>query len=188
MWNVNSNGHRSILPLIPNSEFRIPQSKGFTLIELTVVIVILGVMLTLIIPRLGELGEANLKQSARHLTGMIRFLHDESQARKERFQLRFDITEGRYWVEKLDYDFNNKTAEYKRYSSEMGTEGSLSGQTTFRDVKVASHPDEPYIEFFEGWVEHALIHLRDGEGRDFTLMVNPLTGNTELREGYLEER
>jgi len=188
MWNVNSNGHRSILPLIPNSAFRIPQSKGFTLIELTVVIVILGVMLTLIIPRLGELGEANLKQSARHLTGMIRFLHDESQARKERFQLRFDITEGRYWVEKLDYDFNNKTAEYKRYSSEMGTEGSLSGQTTFRDVKVASHPDEPYIEFFEGWVEHALIHLRDGEGRDFTLMVNPLTGNTELREGYLEER
>jgi hypothetical protein len=71
----------------------------------------------------------------------------------------------------------------------MGTEGSLSGETTFRDVKVASHPDDSYIEFSpEGWVERALIHLRDGEGRDFTLVVNPLTGNTELREGYVEER
>jgi general secretion pathway protein H len=189
MWNVNSNGHRSILPLIPNSEFRIPQSKGFTLIELTVVIVILGVMLTLIIPRLGELGEANLKQSARHLTSTIRFLRDQSQAKKETYRLRFDITEGRYWTDVNTYNLIDMTAEYKRYSSEMGTEGSLSGETTFRDVKVASHPDDSYIEFSpEGWVERALIHLRDGEGRDFTLVVNPLTGNTELREGYVEER
>jgi prepilin-type N-terminal cleavage/methylation domain-containing protein len=176
--------------LIPHSEFRIPNSKkGFTLIELTIVIVILGVMLTLIIPKLGELGQADLKRSARHLTGMIRFLHDDSQAKKDRYRLRFDVTQGVYWAEKWTPNVGNMTAEYKRFSSEMGTEGSLSGQTTFRDVQVASHPDEPYIEFsFEGWVEHALIHLRDGEGRDFTLIVNSLTGNTEFREGYVEEK
>jgi prepilin-type N-terminal cleavage/methylation domain-containing protein len=173
----------------PNSELRTLNSRGFTLIELTVVIVVLGVMLSLIIPRLGELGEANLKRSARHLTGMIRFLHDEAQAKKDTYRLRFDITEGRYWVDVLTFNLSDKTAEYKRFSSEMATEGSLSGQTTFRDVKVASHPDEPYIEFSpNGWVERALIHLRDGDGRDFTLTVNPLTGNTEFDEGYIEER
>jgi general secretion pathway protein H len=189
MRNLNLDSRHQGLLLIPNSEFRNPQSKGFTLIELTIVIVILGVMLTLIIPRLGELGEANLKQSARHLTSTIRFLHDESQARKSRFRLRFDITEGRYWVEVLTFNPGDMTAEYKRYSSEMGTEGSLSGQTTFRDVKVASHPDDPYIEFSpNGWVERTLIHLRDGEGRDFTLLVNTLTGNTELRDGNVEEK
>jgi len=164
------------------------KSYGFTLIELTIVIVILGVMLSLIIPRLGELGEANLKQSARHLTSTIRFLKDESQARKEVFRLRFDTTEGRYWVEVWTL-LNDTTGEFRRFSSEMGTEGTLTGQTTFRDVQVASHPDDPYIQFSSnGWVEHALIHLRDNEGRDFTLVVNPLTGNTELREGYVEEK
>jgi prepilin-type N-terminal cleavage/methylation domain-containing protein len=174
----------------PQSAIHIPQSKGFTLIELTIVIVILGVMLSLIIPRLGELGEANLKRSARHLSGMIRFLHDESLSKKETYRLRFDISEGRYWTEKWTIlNLSDKTAEYKRFSSEMAADGSLSGQTTFRDVKVASHPDDPYIEFSpEGWVEHALIHLRDGEGRDFTLVVNPLTGNAELRDGYIEEQ
>jgi hypothetical protein len=37
-------------------------------------------------------------------------------------------------------------------------------------------------------VEHAVIHLRNSEGLDFTLVVNPLTGNAELREGYAEEK
>lgn len=180
---------RDSRPSIPHSAFAIPHSKGFTLIELTIVIVILGVMLSLIIPRLGELGEANLKRSARHLTGMIRFLHDEAQARKKSLRLRFDITEGRYWVEVLTFNIKDKTAEYKPYSSVMATEGSLSGETAFRDVKVASHPEDPYIEFSpEGWVDPTLIHLRDNEGRDFTLVVNPLTGNTEFSEGYIEER
>jgi prepilin-type N-terminal cleavage/methylation domain-containing protein len=174
--------------VIPHDPFRTSHSKGFTLIELTIVIVILGVMLSLIIPRLGELGEANLKQSARHLTSTIRFLKDESQARKEVFRLRFDVTEGRYWVEVWTL-VNETTGEFKRFSSEMGTEGALTGQTTFRDVQVASHPDDPYIQFSpNGWVEHAVIHIRDGEGRDYTLLVNALTGNTELREGYLEEK
>jgi prepilin-type N-terminal cleavage/methylation domain-containing protein len=174
----------------PQSAIHNPHPVGFTLIELTIVIVILGVMLSLIIPRLGELGEANLKQSARHLTGMIRFLHDEAEAKKDRYRLRFDVTEGRYWTERFTIlSLSDRIAEFKRFSSEMGTEGSLSGRTTFRDVKVAGHPDDPYIEFTpEGWVERALIHLRDGEGKDFTLVVNSLTGNTELKDGYLEEQ
>ncbi len=172
----------------PHSAIRIPHSEGFTLIELTVIIVILGVMLSLIIPRLGEIGEANLKRSARHLTGMIRFLRDESQSKKLSFRLRFDVHEGHYWAEVLTLTSEkDKTVEYRKFSSAIGSEGSLSGQTTVRDVKVATHPDEPYIEFSPtGWVEPASIHLRDGDGRDFSLLVEPLMGRTELRDGYVE--
>jgi prepilin-type N-terminal cleavage/methylation domain-containing protein len=163
-------------------------SKGFTLIELTIVIVVLGVMLSLIIPRLGELGEANLKRSARHLTGMIRFLRDEAQARKTVYRLRFDIPEGRYWAEVMTLT-TDQAVEFKRLQSEMGSDGRLAGQTTFRDVRVASHPEDRYIQFTpDGWVENADIHLRDGADKDFTMLVKPLMGTTELREGYVEER
>lgn len=161
---------------------------GFTLIELTVIIVILGVMLTLVIPKLGELGNANLKQSARHLTGMIRFLKDEAQAKKKVYRIRFDVHEGRYWAEVMELT-SEQTVEFRHLQSEIGSEASLSGNTTFREIKVSSHPDDPYIQFTpDGWVEQASIHLRDAQDRDFTLLVKPLTGNTELREGYVEER
>jgi prepilin-type N-terminal cleavage/methylation domain-containing protein len=173
---------------IPQSAIRNSQSKGFTLIELAVVIAILGVMIALVAPMLGELGEANLKRSARHLTGMIRFLHEESQAKKTEYRLRFDIQDGRYWAETFS-QLSESTGEFQKTTSVIGGEGSLFGQTTFRDIQAGSHPDDPYILFTpDGWVEHAIIHLRDGSDRDFSLLVKPLTANTELREGYVEER
>jgi hypothetical protein len=83
----------------------------------------------------------------------------------------------------------DQSVGFTRLQSEIGTEGSLSGKTTFRDVKVAGHPDDPYIQFTpDGWVENAAIHLRDGDDRDFTLFVNPLMGSTELRDGYVENQ
>jgi general secretion pathway protein H len=161
---------------------------GFTLIELAVVIVVLGVMLSLVIPRLGELGGANLKRSARHLTGMIRFLRDESQAKKAVYRLRFDIQGGHYWAEVLT-TLSDQAQEFKRVHTEIASEGSLSGQTSFFDVRAGSHPDDPYLQFTpDGWVEKAFLYLKDGDGKTFTLIVNPLTGGTDLREGQIEER
>jgi len=174
--------------MTPNSELRTPNSTGFTLIELVVVIVVLGIMVALVIPRLGELGEANLKRSARHITGMVRFLRDDAQAKKTVYRLKFDIQGGRYWAEALT-TASDQAVEFKRLQSVMVNEGSLSGQTTFKDVKTGSHPDDPYVLFTpDGWVEKSFIHLRDGDGKEFTLIVKPLTGDTELREGYVEER
>lgn len=165
-----------------------PHSLGFTLIELAVVIVILGIMIGIVIPVLGEITDANLRRSARHLTGMIRFLHDEAQAKKNVYRLRFDVPNGRYWAEALT-PLSDRAVEFKRVHSVLASEGSLSGQTTFKDVRVASHPDDPGILFTpDGWVEKAFIHLRDGQDRLFTLVVNPLTGDTELLEGEVEER
>jgi general secretion pathway protein H len=170
------------------STIRNSRSNGFTLIELAVVVAILGVMIALVAPMLGELGEANLKRSARHLTGMIRFLHEESQAKKTEYRLRFDIQDGRYWAEAFNL-LSDSSGEFQKTTSVIAGEGSLFGQTTFRDIKAGSHLDEPYILFTpDGWVESTIIHLRDGSDRDFSLLVKPLTGNTELREGYVEER
>jgi len=164
------------------------EQGGFTLIELMVVIVVLGVMMTLIIPQLGNIGDANLKRSARHLTGMVRFLRDEAQAKKTVYRLRFDIPGNKYWTEELTMAPEG-AMEFKPAQSAMSSEGSLSGRTSFKDVRVGSHPDDPFILFTpDGWVEKAFIHLRNSDDKVFTLIVKPLTGDTDLREGEVEER
>ncbi len=164
-----------------------PGSKGFTLIELTILLVIMGVLLALVLPRLGDIGDANLKRSARHLTSMIRLLRDEAQAKKTVYRLRFDIQANRYWAE-TEVVTGDRTVEFQRVTDTISAQASLAGSTTFRDVEVAGHPDEPYIQFTpDGWVESAVIHLRDADDRDFSLFVMPLTGETELRQGYIEQ-
>lgn len=161
---------------------------GFTLIELLVVIVVLGVMIGLVVPTMGEMTGANLRRSSRHLTGMIRFLRDDAQAKKAVYRLRFDIPAGHYWAEVLTRT-SEGTQEFKRLQTSLSSETGLAGQTTFRDVRVANHPDDPYILFTpDGWVERAVIHLKSGDGKDYTLLVKPLTGDTELLEGTVEER
>jgi len=163
------------------------QSRGFTLIELLVVIIVLGVLVGLVIPTMGEMTGANLRKSSRHLTGMIRFLRDDAQAKKAVYRLRFDIPAGHYWAEFRDEA--GGIVEFKRLQTSLSSETGLAGQTTFRDVRAASHPDDPYIEFRpDGWVERAAIHLKSGDGKDYTLLVKPLTGETELLEGTVEER
>ena len=192
VWNWTagelSSWSSSFRAFIPKSEIRNPKSKGFTLIELVVVIVVLGVMVTLVIPAFSEITGANLKRSARHLTGTIRFLRDEAEAKKTVFRLRFDVPNGHYWAEALKV-LDDRTAEFVRPATAISTAGSLAGQTSFKDVRPMSHPDDPYILFTpDGWVEKTFIHLRDGDGKDYTLIVKPLTGTTELHEGEVEER
>jgi prepilin-type N-terminal cleavage/methylation domain-containing protein len=175
--------------LTPHSELRTPNSKGFTLIELAAVIIVLGIMIGIVIPSLSEITDANLRRSARHLTGIIRYLRDESEAKKAVYRLRFDVPNSHYWAEVLTFSIAERTAEFKKDPSVISTEGDLSGGTTFVDIKAGSHPDDPSIMFTpDGWVEKAFIHLRDGNGKDFTLIVKPLTGATELREGVVEEK
>ena len=164
------------------------KSKGFTLIELVIVIVVLGVMIGLVVPAFSEVTGANLRRSARHLTGTIRFLRDEAEAKKTVLRLRFDVPNGHYWGEGLRV-LDDRTAEFVKLGTAISAEGHLAGQTSFKDVRPLSHPDEPYILFTpDGWVEKTFIHLRDGDDKEYTLIVDPLTGSTDLREGTIEER
>ena len=82
---------------IPTSTREI--SSGFTLIELTLVMLILGVMLSLAVPRLSRLGEARLESTARRLATMISYLHDEASLRGRIYRLTFDLDHESYVVE-----------------------------------------------------------------------------------------
>lgn len=75
------------------------KQAGFTLIELALVLLILGVLLTLAVPRLAVIGEQRLDSAARRLAVLISYLHDEAALRGRIYRLTLDLDRDSYAVE-----------------------------------------------------------------------------------------
>ncbi len=71
---------------------------GFTLIEVTLVIVIIGILLSVVAPRFPELGSSRLKSTTRRLAAQISYLYDEAALRGRVYRLRADLDRDFYTV------------------------------------------------------------------------------------------
>ncbi|NIS68431.1 MAG: prepilin-type N-terminal cleavage/methylation domain-containing protein, partial [Proteobacteria bacterium] len=72
--------------------------SGFTLLELTVVLLILGILLALSIPRLGYLTGQNLSVTSRRISGTVRYLFHQSTLNRTIYRLNYDLKKNEYWV------------------------------------------------------------------------------------------
>ncbi|MDW7709274.1 MAG: type II secretion system protein [Deferrisomatales bacterium] len=60
-----------------------PSRRGFTLVELAVVLLILAVALSVLLPRLPRLGEGQKNQALRRLAATAQALHEEAAFKKK---------------------------------------------------------------------------------------------------------
>lgn len=76
--------------------------RGFTLIELVLVMLIIGLMLTVVVPSMGGLLKAQrLDQCARTLAGMLKEARVCSAADAKAYRLVIDTEDGTCWLEAL---------------------------------------------------------------------------------------
>jgi len=161
-------------------------SDGFTLIELTLVLLILGVMLTFAVPRLSTLGEARLDSSARSLAAMLTYLHDESALRGRIYRLTLDIDADTYSVE-VQAPFaegevgEGLTVEWDPYAASATLpEGiDLARVETASDVRTNGSASVFFLP--EDTLEGVTITLVEGDGRGLDLELEPVTGRVEIR-------
>lgn len=156
---------------------RVRSERGFTLLEITLVIVILGIAITVVVPRFRDTGQVELQAQARRLVMTFRLLRSEAVLHGTPFRLNFDLDQGRYWV-----------------STEEGLEGTDAGLETLGPLARGSVLKPPvhiigltfpnfgarvrnghsYVGFYpDGTIDLTVIHL--GSQRDgYTLYVNPM--------------
>jgi hypothetical protein len=86
---------------------------------------------------------------------------------------------------------NDETREYEPAPSLPVTETVLPEGLRFTDIETSLEgrvDEEKAMTRFlpQGFSTPTWIHLRDGNDNEYTLVVHPLTGRTEIRDGRVE--
>ncbi len=168
------------------------RNRGFTLVELSVVLLIIGLLATVLIPNIGRLGGEDLRESARKLGGLIQYLYGLSAVDRKNFYLNIDLDENKYWVSVGKENLEEGTVEMVRYSDEfVRKEYALPSGVKFEDIDTVDRgkvtDGKVVVTFYpEGFVDPVTIHLKNDNDDELTLMVLPLTGDFRVFDGYRE--
>jgi general secretion pathway protein H len=162
-------------------------NAGFTLIELSMVILVIGIVGALAMPRFGGLLERQqMRRTINAIHGYARYLHAYAASDKCVYSLMFD----------LDQQMLSTAA--------LETPGCL-GQTrrlpyyvvpsTIRILDVVTPEREKIgqgqamtLFYPNGFAEPSTIHLGGIGVEPVTLMIEPLTGRVQVFEGYVERQ
>ena len=161
------------------------KESGFTLIELTIVVLLLGLFSALVVPRLPGVGADGLKSSARRIAGTVKYFFNEAALSGRPHRLEYNLDEGTFRVRRIEVD--GEVVEL----SGTGKEQRLKGRVRFKDIDIPGRGSFSQGEVVTeiqpvGWMEETVVHLEEEGGRTLTLRIMPYTGTTEVFDGYRE--
>ena len=169
--------------------FPVSHSSGFTLLELSLVLFIIGLLVTVLVPRLGGLEHARLDTSAKRLAALVRYLHGEAAFRGQTYRIRYDLDQHQYGVQVLTPSQETKT--FVADESPLSQTVQLPTNVTFTDIRVPSigrvQIGQVFTHFYpQGYTDPTVIHLRDQQSRTVTVIIPPITGEATVYEGYVD--
>ena len=157
-------------------------AKGFTLIELIVVMALLGIMIAFSVPRLhGTIFLDDTKKSSRWLIGKIQALKEAAIQSQKQYVLHIDIDTDRVWdtnesmsaddLEKATLDAYALPGTIKVMDVEFPVAGKIfSGRADIRFYKA-------------GYTDKALIHIQD-DNQQLSFLIEPFLPQVKLFEKY----
>ncbi|MFO7599663.1 MAG: GspH/FimT family pseudopilin [Candidatus Desulfacyla sp.] len=159
--------------------------KGYTLIELIVVIVMIGIILTFAAPRLrNALLNDPLKSVARKMVGIIHNLRNEAVREQQAYTLHFDLNSNKFWT-----TWASMTVEEQALAREQAP--SLPNDVRLRDVWIKGEgkitEGEAAILFTpRGYTLVSAVHLRSQDSREITLELSPFISKVNVIDTYVE--
>ncbi len=164
-------------------------SSGFTLIELTLVLVIMAAVFALVIPRLRDPGRSELEAQSHHLVLTFRLLRSEAVLNGSAYRLNYDLDEQRYWVTPGDPEVD--LAQFARDVGTLARGTRLEQPVAIVDVVLPTlagkvSQGQIFTVFYpDGSIDPTVIHLANGRDA-YTLWLNPMNGRLNMDSGYRE--
>jgi prepilin-type N-terminal cleavage/methylation domain-containing protein len=159
-------------------------TRGYTLIELIVVIVLLGLMFGITVPKFRQaLLNDSIDTTALRLVGLVQNLRERAISGQVSYILHFDIRENRIWA-----SASTASDEEKEDARERVYE--LPADVRIQDVwswSSGKFYNEGVIRFSrKGYIEQSMIHLKSEDGREMSLELTPFLGSVKIHEGYID--
>jgi prepilin-type N-terminal cleavage/methylation domain-containing protein len=156
---------------------------GFTLLELIVVIVLIGIMLSFSLPRFHQTLVSDPKtKTSRWLIGTVRALRQKAMVEQKRYALHIDMDAGMLWTSD---ESMTEEAVYEAAASGYripdglfltDVEYPLKDPVSSGKADVFFHP--------QGFSDPALIHLKDEDSAVLTLSIEPFLSEIGIFDSY----
>jgi type II secretion system protein H len=160
-------------------------NKGFTLIELIVVMVLIAITASFAVPRISSfLYTDHLKVAVRKLVGLINQSSQLAQRHQVPYLLQYMESERRFIVE-AEQKEDDATTTIKK-EGELHLADSVTVKDLWSWYGGTRTPGEFVIRFNKnGYVEPTIIHLQEESGQEFSVVLSPFLGKVQVVDSYV---
>ncbi|MBY0470824.1 prepilin-type N-terminal cleavage/methylation domain-containing protein [bacterium] len=187
--------------------------KGFSLIEMVVVVALIGMITVIAIPQINSYTKISLNSTAREMASTVKEAYNGAVMLGKVHRLVYDFKNGEYWAERgpatvlLDTNESLEKEEIRKKFASLSEKkpasvfsldktinrkkNALPRGVEFEDI-ITEQGKEPvkngiaYTHFFpHGMTEQTIIHLKDNADHKMTLVISPLLGRTQVFQRYV---
>jgi len=173
---------------------RISKKSGFTLIELVLVVLIMGIMVGLAATRLDfVIPKYRLRGAARDIGSILKQGKARAAAQGKDVYFEADLSQGRYWLlvpfPKLEAGDDPRQVEGRPLEYQPIFDRTLPDGIHFIDVilgekeKTTSGRTRVRLSSF-GASSHVILNLRNDDGKTVSLKMNGFTGMMSFSEEH----
>jgi general secretion pathway protein H len=173
----------SAFPL-PHSNKISSSARGYTLIELILVLVLLGLMFGIAVPKFRQaVLSDSLDATSLRIIGLVQNLREKAVSNQVTYVLHLDLRGKKLWA-----FAGNASEEEQEKARERAYQ--LPDDVKIEDIWSWSGGklyDEATIHFSKkGYIEQSMIHLQSLDGRQLSLELSPFLGSIKVHDGYVD--